>query len=163
MTMDQAHGPQGVDVRDQAAPVPAASIYETDFYGWAHQQAALLRAGRMADADIANIAEEIESLGRSERRELVSRLTVLLQHLLKWQHQPERRSKSWQLSIRNARIDFRKHLAENTSLATPARLDEAIEDAYRHALADAANETGLDIDVFPAACPWAHAESIADD
>ena len=76
------------------------SLYDRDFYAWANQQAALLRAGRLAEADIENIAEEIESMGRSEKRELVSRLVVLLQHLLKWQFQPLFRGASWRLTYR---------------------------------------------------------------
>ena len=71
------------------------SLYDRDFYAWANEQAALLRAGRLTEADIENIAEEIESMGRSEKRELVGRLAILLQHLLKWQFQPGRRSASW--------------------------------------------------------------------
>jgi hypothetical protein len=69
--------------------------YDADFYGWANEQAELLRAGRLDEADIANIAEEIESMGRGEKRELVDRLTILLMHLLKWHFQPGFRSASW--------------------------------------------------------------------
>lgn len=75
------------------------TLYDQDFYAWANQQAALLRAGRLSEADIENIAEEIESMGRGEKRELVNRLTVLLLHLLKWQFQPSHRGNSWRLSI----------------------------------------------------------------
>ena len=73
--------------------------YDADFYGWANEQAALLREGRLNEADIENIAEEIESMGRSEKRELVSRLAVLLTHLLKWRYQPGGRGSSWRASI----------------------------------------------------------------
>ena len=76
-----------------------ATDYDRDFYAWANEQAALLRAGKLDDADIENIAEEIESMGRGERRELVKRLTVLMLHLLKWQFQPGMRGDSWRLSI----------------------------------------------------------------
>jgi hypothetical protein len=72
-----------------------SQLYESDFYAWANEHAALLRGGRLSDADILHIAEEIESMGKSEKRELVSRLTVLLLHLLKWQFQPGRRAASW--------------------------------------------------------------------
>ncbi len=65
-----------------------AKLYDRDFYAWANEQASLLRSGRVAEADIEHIAEEIETMGRSEKRELVNRLTVLLLHLLKWQFQP---------------------------------------------------------------------------
>ena len=81
-----------------------SDAYETDFYAWAMEQAALLRAGKVGSADIANIAEEIESMGRGEKRELVNRLTILLAHLLKWQFQPGFRSPSWSSSIREQRI-----------------------------------------------------------
>src|ERR1700748_2323834 len=91
------------------------SLYDRDFYAWANQQAALLRAGRLAEADIKNIAEEIESMGRSEKRELVSGLTTLLQHLLKWQFQPGRQSTSWRLSIEKQLED---HMKDNPSLTS---------------------------------------------
>src|ERR1700679_885799 len=74
--------------------------YHTDFYAWAVEQAALLREGRLASADVANIAEEIESMGRAEKRELVNLLTILLLDLLKWHFQPGFRSASWNPSIR---------------------------------------------------------------
>ena len=70
-------------------------LYDQDFYAWTNEQAALLRAGRLSEADVEHIAEEIENMGKSEKRELVSRLRVLLLHLLKWQYQPTRRGKSW--------------------------------------------------------------------
>lgn len=69
-------------------------LYEKDFYAWTQKQAALLRAGKLSEIDIAHIAEEIDSRGRSEKRELISRLTILLLHLLKWDHQPDRRGAS---------------------------------------------------------------------
>jgi len=77
-----------------------SQLYDRDFYAWTHEQAGLLRSGQLARADIENIAEEIESMGRSEKRELVNRLTVLLLHLLKWQFQPGLRGNSWRGSIK---------------------------------------------------------------
>jgi len=88
----------------------ANDLYDRDFYAWANEQAALLRAGKLSDADVANIAEEIESMGRSEKRELVSRLVVLLLHLLKWQYQPARRGRSWQVTIENTRDELDRHM-----------------------------------------------------
>ena len=70
-------------------------LYEADFHAWTETQAALIRAGRVGELDLPNILEEIESLGRGERRELVNRLTVLIAHLLKWQVQSQFRSRSW--------------------------------------------------------------------
>jgi len=129
-----------------------ASLYERDFYAWANEQAALLRAGKLAAADTEHIAEEIESMGRGEKRELVSRLTVLLLHLLKWQFQPTHRGTSWEVSIANSRDQFADHLADNPSLK--ARLPEATESAYRYARREASAETGLRATAFPASCPY---------
>src|ERR1700684_1921614 len=93
-----------------------ATLYDTDFYVWANEQAALLRAGRLSEADVENIAEEIESMGRSERSELVNRLTVLLVHLLKWRYQQNLRGRSWALTIEQQRIQLSRHLVRNPSL-----------------------------------------------
>ena len=132
------------------------SLYDTDFYAWANQQAALLRAGRLAEADIARIAEEIDSMGRSEKRELVSRLTVLLLHLLKWQFQQGLRGSSWRLSIANARDQIADHLDDNPSLIP--KLPDAVASAYRYARRTAAVETGLAESAFPPDCPWTPAQ-----
>ncbi len=134
------------------------SLHDSDFYAWSLEQAALLRAGRVSEADLAAIAEEIESMGKTEKRELVSRLTVLLLHLLKWRRQSSHRSKSWRLSIANARNEITDHLEDNPSLK--AVLDSAMEQAYRSARLKAAIETALDEDQFPARCPWNFAEAI---
>src|ERR1700675_1175107 len=107
------------------------SSYDRDFYAWANEQAALLRAGKFADADLATIAEEIESMGKTEKRELVSRLTVLLLHLLKWESQPAGRSNSWRLSIANARDEIADLLDDNPSLKPI--IDDAMTSAYRYA------------------------------
>ncbi len=130
-----------------------SETYDRDFYAWANEQVALLRAGRLDEADIAHIAEEIESMGKTEKRELVSRLKVLLLHLLKWQYQPGLRGASWEASISVQRNDLDDHLADNPSLK--ALLPEAIERAYRGAILVAKAETGLPGSTFPATCPWA--------
>jgi hypothetical protein len=137
-----------------------SDLYERDFYAWSNEQATLLRAGNLAAADIAHIAEEIESMGRSEKRELVSRLTVLLLHLLKWRYQTERRSRSCELSIDNSRFALVKHLADNPSLK--ASLTEALETAYYTARRDAAIETGMPLETFPADCPWTFEQAMQD-
>ncbi|KAA0574566.1 DUF29 domain-containing protein [Azospirillum sp. B21] len=128
------------------------NLYDTDFYAWANEQAALLRAGKLSAADIEHIAEEIESMGRSEKRELVNRLSVLLLHLLKWQFQPDRRGRSWTSTIRVQRVDLTSHLQDNPSLK--AKLREAIQEAYVKAVITAAGETDLPESTFPEACPW---------
>ena len=84
------------------------TLYERDFHAWANQQAALLRAGQLSDADIENIAEEIESIGRTQRSELVNRLIVLLVHLMKWRWQPGLRGASWRLIVKEQRRALRR-------------------------------------------------------
>jgi hypothetical protein len=128
------------------------SNYETDFYGWANEQAALLRSGRLSAADVANSAEEIESMGRSEKRELVNRLTVLLTHLLEWTFQPLGRCSSWETSIKVQRNGIVDHMEDNPSLKP--QIPDAIEKAHRTAVLEAAEETKLAESVFPKACVW---------
>jgi hypothetical protein len=135
------------------------TLYDQDFYAWANEQARILRAGDLANADIAHIAEEIESMGKAEKRELVSRLKVLLTHLLKWRFQPTGRSTRWRLTIEEQRREVVDHLADNPSLK--ARLPDVMANAYASAILAAARETGLDRLVFPAACPWSF-EQIVD-
>jgi Domain of unknown function DUF29 len=137
------------------------SLYDRDFYAWANEQAALLRAGKLTEADIENIAEEIESMGRSEKRELVSRLTILLQHLLKWQFQPGRHSTSWRLSIENTRLQLEDHLRDNPSLKS--QLSEAVRSAYRRAVNEAVAETGFPRTAFPTECPYNYDQAMAPD
>ena len=137
-----------------------SDAYSRDFYAWSVEQAALLRAGRLAEADIANIAEEIESMGRSEKRELVNRLTVLLVHLLKGQAQPAMRGNSWRLTIREQRGQLLEHLKDNPSLK--AVLANAFTTAYRFALLGAQRETGLPETAFPDRCPWTGEQIMAE-
>lgn len=134
--------------------------YEKDFYGWTQEQAALLKAGRFNEIDIENLIEEVETMGRSEKRELESRLTVLLQHLLKWQYQEGRRCKSWNLTIDGQRIQFRKTLKENPGLKP--LLGEIVADAYQLAVVYAAKETNISKKVFPEHCPWELSQIIDD-
>jgi hypothetical protein len=130
--------------------------YERDFYAWANEQAALLRSGDWARADIEHIAQEIESMGRTEKRELVSRLAVLLAHLLKWRFQAGLRGNSWRLTIKEQRYKVADHIDDNPSLK--ALRDEAMATAYRYALVDAERETGLGGAAFPAVCPWTYSD-----
>jgi hypothetical protein len=142
-------------------PAMSDSSYDRDFYAWANEQAALLRAGKLGEADLAHIAEEIESMGKTEKRELVSRLTVLLLHLLKWRYQPEFRSTSWRLSVEEQRIQVASQLADNPSLKS--LLSTAVAESYRLAVIGARRETGLSGDTFPAACPWSFDEMMNDE
>ena len=129
------------------------STYERDFYAWTQDQATLLRSHEFARLDIANLSEEIEAMGRSERRQLTARLEILLIHLLKWQFQPGRRSRSWRSTVAEQRRRIGRLLRDNPSLQPelPLLLTEAYEDA-RYAAAD---ETGLPLESFPDTCPFA--------
>jgi hypothetical protein len=133
-----------------------STLYDQDFYAWANEQAALLRAGKLSEADLEHIAEEIESMGKTEKRELASRLAVLLLHLLKWQYQPARRGASWEVTISTQRRALTEHLKDNPSLKS--KLAEAIEYAYGNARDEAYAETGLPRATFPTACPWTFAQ-----
>ena len=128
--------------------------YETDTYGWAMETAEKIRARRFEEiSDWDNIAEEIESLGKSERSELASLLEQVMIHLLKWQYQPGKRSRSRELSIAEHRRRAADHLEDNPSL-TPA-LDELVSKAYKISRIRAARQTGLDLrSTFPETCPY---------
>jgi hypothetical protein len=128
------------------------TLYDNDFYGWTQEQADLLRSGHLSELDTQNLLEEIEAMGRSERRELESRLRVLFMHLLKWQYQSERQSRSWKLTIEEQRLQAAELLAENPSLQN--RLPGLTESAWRLAVISAERETNIRRSVFPATCPW---------
>src|SRR4051812_38427371 len=136
--------------------------YEQDFYTWVNEQAALVRAGRFDEADIENIAEELESLGRSEARELRSRYQTLLLHLLKWRYQPNLQGPSWKSTIRREReVEIPRHLKENPGLKS--RWQELFAEAYRGARLDAVGETGLPDGTFPRDCPFTLDEAMDPD
>lgn len=124
----------------------ASPCYELDAYGWSLAQARLLRERRFNDADWANIIDEIETVGRSEWRTVRSALRVLSMHILKWQHQPERRSRSWATSIASQRVAFAQAIGDNPSLRP--RLDEILQEAHQRARLEAAVETDLPAGAF---------------
>lgn len=135
--------------------------YDTDFYAWAIHQSNLIKKKRFNELDIKNLVEEIVSLGRSEKRALVSKLEVLLTHLLKKQFQPERMCTSWALSMRYSRRDIRNLMNDNPSFTS--LLPRAIGEAYADAIQTAAVETGLTEDVFPIECPWTKEEILGEN
>ena len=131
---------------------PVRAEYERDFYSWLMEQARHVREGRWHAIDRENVAEEIESLGREQFNKLASALRVLLLHMLKWDHQPARRSRSWALSIAEQRLELDDVLADNPGLRP--RIGEAIARAYRKARLQAMKETGIKEARFPLACPY---------
>ena len=137
-----------------------SDLYHRDFHAWANEQVSLPRMGKLSDADVGNIAEEIATLGRHEKRELAGRLTVLLHRLLEWRFQPQRRSRSWEVSIANTRDELVDHLADNPSLK--ALLPEAMTTAYRRARRTASNKTGLLESALPDECPWTFDQAMQD-
>ena len=128
------------------------ATYETDFYQWTQQQADLLRQGALSALDIENLIEEIESMGKRDRRAIGSYLRNVIMHLLKWQYQPQRRGTSWRSSIYNGRDQIEELLEENPSLR--AQLGVIVEKSYPNARRLAANETGLPLSTFPDVCPF---------
>lgn len=130
----------------------AAPLYERDLYAWSQEQARLLMEGRLAEIDRENIAEEILDVGRNEYHRLESALRVLLMHMLKWDYQPERRSRSWEDSIAIHRHHAENQLHDNPSLKN--RRGDAVSRAYHDARRSAARETGLELQVFPESCPY---------
>ena len=137
------------------------SIYERDFYAWTQQQRTLLQEGDFAHLDIDNLIEELESMGRSERRQLIHRLEVLLMHLLKWRYQPELRGRSWELTMTEQRRRIEKLLSANPSLHS--QLPDLLTEAYDDAAFGAMRETGLAQESFPTACPFTLTEVLARD
>lgn len=134
----------------------AAIEYNTDFYSWLMQNAALLREGRFAEADAEHIAEELEAMGKKEQRELISRLAVLLAHLLQWTFQSVRRTRSWTNTIAAQRMELLDLLEDSPSLRH--EMEEKIAKAYERSRLMAENETGIDKNVFPTECPFSLAQ-----
>lgn len=135
--------------------------YETDFHAWAMHNARLLREGKLNQLDIEHIAEELEGMSASERRELLNRLQVLLLHLLKYQYQPERRGKSWLLTISHQRTAIERLLEQSPSLKT--LLDTGtLTKVYGKAVRDTVIETDLERHLFPVECPY-RLEQILDE
>lgn len=143
-------------VRDSAPATADPPAKDVDAYSWALRQAELLRAGRISEIDPVAIAEEIEDVALHEYDKLESALRVVMLHLLKWDHQPERRSRSWALSVAEHRRRALRQLRRNPGLKS--KLDEALEDAYEDARLEASAETDLSLQTFPVMRPFSYAE-----
>jgi len=139
------------------------TTYETDVIAWANEQAALLRSGKLSALDVEHIAQEIEDVGKSEQRELASRMTVLLAHLLKWQVQPSHRGSSWQATISAQRGSIERRIKRTPSLKNSLSDTDWMMDAWGDAIAQASRETELDLSTMPKECPWSCAQLMADD
>jgi len=135
--------------------------YDRDFCYWLEQNVALLRAGKLTEIDIENISEELESMGKSQHHELISRLRVLFIHLLKWQYQPEQRSSSWKGTI----VEQREQIFQliETSPSLKHEIDSKIIKAYRGAVKYVVAESGLAEDIFPCQCPYTLEQILNED
>jgi Domain of unknown function DUF29 len=137
-----------------------AELYDLDFAEWARQNAELLRSGRASEADLEHIAEEIEDIGKRQRHALHNRSVRLMEHLLKWEYQPGRRSSSWRRTMVTQRAGIRRLLDENPSFR-PAYI-EVVNEAYREAARIASIVTGRPQASFAQTCPWT-IEQLLDD
>ena len=140
---------------------PQLTPYEADYAQWCAEQGALLREGRLSDLDRENLAEEIESLGRSDKREIRKRLGILLAHLLKWQFQADKRKAGWLLTIREQRRQIKSLTEESPSLKTLPRKELGRQ--FELARQDALDETGLPEVIFPQDCPYTIGEVLDSD
>ena len=133
-----------------AEPAPIrndASLYDEDFFLWTRHQARLLREKRFDELDLGNLVDEVESVGRSERREIRNRMAVLIAQLLKWKYQPGKRTPSWRTTIRDQREELDEVMADSPSLRPYP--SQNLPRAYGAARLKAAAETGIDFTLFP--------------
>ena len=137
--------------------------YESDVVAWAKEQAALIRAGQFDQLDLTHIAEEIEDVGKSEQRELASRMAVLLAHILKWKFQPQKRSVSWTLTIKEQRRLLVRRVQKTPSLSPILSDPEWVDEIWVDAKALAEKETGLDMSTYPEICPWSMTDVLTPD
>lgn len=128
--------------------------YDQDLYTWALEQAALLKERKFDQIDLEHIVEELEDMGKSEKRALQSLLETLLMHLLKWQFQPAYQGRSWKYTIIEQRKRIQEHLQDNPGLKS--KLPELVATAYSYAITGAVRETGLSPTTFPEICPWTY-------
>ena len=137
------------------------TLYNKDYYQWLTHTAKLLKKKNFTQLDLENLIEEIESLGRSEKRAIKSNLIVVILHLLKWRYQPQIRSNSWKSSIREHRRRIQELLTDSPSLKN--QVPNVLADCYLAAKKQAGDETGLSAVVFPDECPFSLAESLDED
>lgn len=143
---------------------PITDLYEHDFAAWAFEQAGAIKRNDWRALDVPNLVEELESMGKQQRAELVNRLKVLLMHLAKWEHQPTQRplhGNSWRGSIDVQRIEIERHVSKNPSLKP--YIAEAIADAWKTARIEASIESGLPRETFPLECPYTWEQAMLEN
>jgi hypothetical protein len=137
------------------------TLYDSDFNSWIQQHILLLKESRFNEIDTTHLIEELEDMAKSDKRELVNRLTILIAHLLKWQYQPDMRSNSWSSSINEQRIQLEYLLSDMPSLN--GYLTEAIEKSYSRSVKLAHKETKLPISAFPTQCLYTQDQLLDED
>lgn len=145
---------QTTDEKIQFSP----RLYDRDFYLWTQETAKLLQEAKFSQLDLENLIEEIQAMGRSEKRELRSRLIILLMHLLKWKYQSPKRTESWQHTINEQRISLEELLEDSPSLKS--LLPNVFSQCYQKARLKAVQETGLTLTSFPDVSPWSESETL---
>ena len=144
-----------------SSPANTANLYERDYYLWLSHTAQLIKEGKFSEVDAANLVEEIEDMGRSEKRAVKSNLIIVLLHLLKYKYQPAKRTNSWKASIREHRRRLRDDLKASPSLKR--YLEDVFDECYQDGREQAADETGLPLDTFPLESPFTAAETLNPD
>ncbi len=150
---------------NQLAPhlTNSSTLYERDYYLWLQQTTLLLRNGQLSDLELPNLIEELEDMGKKERRSVYSNLKILLLHLLKYKYQPQKRSHSWKFTIEEHRQRIREAFEDSPSLENYCEEIFAAGKCYHDAKRLAVNETGLPSDLFPSHCPFSLEEVLAED
>jgi uncharacterized protein DUF29 len=134
--------------------------YEKDFFQWTQETARAIEEGRFDEIDRTALADEVEGLGKRDRREVGRRFAVILLHLLKLKYQPDKESGSWHSTIATQRRELESVLEDSPSLRP--HVAALLPKAYGQARIDAANETGIDIDTFPETCEWTITEVLGE-
>lgn len=140
---------------------PSNVLYQQDYYIWLERTAETLRSGNLTELDRLNLAEEIEDMGKREKRSVESNLEIVLMHLLKYKYQPEQRSKSWRFTLLEHRDRLEKAFRDSPSLK--GYFLEIFADCYHRARQKAAVETDLDIGTFPMTSPFTPEETLNSD
>ncbi len=136
-------------------------LYDRDYYLWLSHTAQLIKEGKFSQIDTANLIEEIEDMGRSEKRAVKSNLVIVLLHLLKYKYQPTKRTNSWKSSIREHRRRLRDDFQTSPSLKP--YFEEVFKQCYQDGREQAADETGLPVDTFPTLSPFTPSEALNPD
>ncbi len=135
-------------------------LYEQDETAWLEAMADLIRLGRLEELDYPNLAEYLADMARRDRREVESRLTTLTTHILKWTHQPDRRSGSWRGTVVEQRQELEGLLSRGV-LRNHA--DAMLNELYRKAVERAVAETGLPVQAFALECPFTLEQLLSTD